>query len=384
MMLLSRVPSPLDKGDKLRAYQQIKGLSKHFSIYLFCLTDHPVSFDMREHLLQFCSEVNIYPAGHVKGLLQAARGIVTGRPFQAEYFYNTETHRLLLQAAERIQPDGIFVQLVRMALYQNGLKGMKVLDYMDAFSKGYERMADKATGIERWLLANEADRLKKFETEVFPLFNKHTIISEQDRRLIATPGNQPITVVPNGVDATYFSPVESPKKFDLVFHGNMNYPPNIDAALYIANHILPEMDRRGLQLSLLVSGASPHPKVKRLHRHGRITVTGWVDDVRSSYYLSKIFLAPLQIGTGMQNKVLEAMAMGIPCVASPLVANALGLENNRQVIIANSVAEYGNAVENLLANSELYNHISEQALQHVRTNFKWSDSWAKLQTLISS
>jgi sugar transferase (PEP-CTERM/EpsH1 system associated) len=384
MMVLSRFPQPIDKGDKLRAYHQIKQLAKQNDIYLFCITDTLINEQSRQHLLQYCKEVNVYNIGRPKQLLNLTGCMFSGKPFQSMFFYSAGIHTQIKAAAQRIKPDQLFFQLIRTAEYANDIDiAPKTLDYMDAFSKGYERMANISSGIFEMLYRDEAKRLARYEAEVFGKFNKHSIISEQDRNLMSHPKKNEITVIPNGVDTGYFTPGNKTGEYALLFHGNMNYMPNINCAVYIANSILPELQKRKRDVNLLVSGAAPHPKVQKLGDIKNITVTGWIDDVRTSYNRAKIFIAPVQIGTGIQNKILEAMAMGIPCVVSPLVAGALQLKHGENVLIGDSTAEYCNHIEALLDNPSLYNSIVENALTMVRQNFKWEDTSAALQQLLN-
>ncbi len=384
MVVLPRVPYPLDKGDKLRAYHMLRELSRHFKIFLCCVAEGGNPFEAKETLLEFCEEVHIYPLGKAQSLAGAAQCIFTGKPLQAGYFYNKDIHNRISEQIKRIAPDRILFQLMRTAQYSLGLPKEKlILDYMDAFSEGYKRMAEKSFGFMRWLYAAEAKRLKKYEAEVFDGFDKHLVISAQDGALINHPMRETIEVISNGVDTNYFQPAQQTKHYDLHFHGNMNYLPNVDCALYIANQLLPELKRRGTQVSFLISGAAPHAKIKALAKRDCIEVTGWLEDVRIAYGASKIFVAPLHLGTGIQNKILEAIAMGLPCIVSPVAASALMLQHNQQVLIGNTTKEYCDHIELLLQDPAHGKALAESALKHVQQNFKWHDNMQKLIRFIA-
>ncbi len=383
MVVLSRVPFPLDKGDKLRAYHQLKQLSKENEIYLFCVNDKDIGFDVREHLLEFCREVHVFRVSKWQSYWSCLSCLFSSIPFQSIYFYSAVFHTKILEEVKRIQPQHVLFQLLRTAEYAKQITGTSlILDYMDAFSAGYKRMAEKSSGMQAWFYQIESKRLLYYESEVFSWFNKHIIISEQDKRMIDHSKAHEIKVIPNGVDVDYFMPHTNSHKFDLIFHGNMNYLPNVDCALYVANKILPLLNKAGQKRTFLISGSSPHKKIRSLESIEGITVTGWLDDVRTAYSAAKVFIAPLQLGTGIQNKILEAMAMGVPCVVSALAANALGLVHNEHVLIGDSPESYGLHIESLFKDEALCKKLTERALRNVQENFKWVDTTQKLQQFL--
>ena len=197
----------------------------------------------------------------------------------------------------------------------------KVLDYMDALSAGMHRRANNETRLVmkpyQWLLRTEGTRLARYESRVFDYFDGATIISRNDRLLIPHGDRDRIELVPNGVDLSAFSPAESAPEGDpvLLFTGNMSYAPNVDAAHHLVEHILPLVKHPGVRVVL--AGAQPKASVQALASE-RVTVTGWVDDIAAEYRAATLFVAPLRIGTGLQNKVLEAMAAEVPCLLSPM------------------------------------------------------------------
>ncbi len=260
----------------------------------------------------------------------------------------------------------------------------KTLDYMDALSKGIERRIEKTSWFLLPLFKSEYKRLRNYETIIFDYFNNVTIISEQDRGYIRHPEKNKIIVVPNGIDFDFFSPIVKEKKYDLLFFGNMNYPPNIDCAVYIAEKIYPILKYNGLNLKLLIAGATPHKKVLELNKQVDIDVIGWIDDQREVYSESRIFLAPFQIGTGMQNKLLEAMAMGLPCITTDLANNALKAVNNQEIIIANTPHEIYTSIKELLENNDKYMLISSNARKFVEQNYSWQKQTAKLSQLFNA
>jgi len=242
---------------------------------------------------------------------------------------------------------------------------------MDAYSAGMERRIIKNTGIKKGFVKSEYERLKVFEQDIFPLFNHHSIISEADKEVISLPS---IEIVPNGVDTEYFSRQEVNRAtHDLVFVGNMSYPPNVDCCEYIVNRLLPLLDK---SLTVMLAGINPHKRVKAL-ASDRVTVTGYMEDIRAAYSNCKIFLAPLQIGTGLQNKILEALAMELPCVVSTLAYEAFG-SSQPPIVSCDSETEYVTAINQLLNDPKKQREASSLGRQFVIDHYNWDAQTAKL------
>lgn len=370
VIILSRFPYPLEKGDKLRSYYQIKELSKKYSIHLIALSDVEVSQSNVGELTKYCSTVTVYRLSKLSIAFNTLIALLGNKPIQVGYFYNYSIHKKIKKQLTAIEPDHIFSQLIRTTEYtKNYLRCPKTLDYMDALSKGMERRIENASWFMRWFYRMEYKRLRHYERVMFDYFDKKTIISEQDKQLIFHPERNEIVCIPNGIDAHFLEQVSVPKDYDFSFVGNMNYPPNIEAVEYIALHILPHFSNA----TLLVAGANPHPRLERLAKANRnITILGWVDDIRTSYARSKIFVAPMQTGTGMQNKLLEAMALGIPCLTTSLANNAIGAVHQKSIMVANEVPVMIEILAQLLANEQLREEIGMNGKRFVETNYSWT------------
>lgn len=385
LVILSRFPYSLEKGDKLRAFHQLKELSLSYNIYLFCISDIEVTETQINYLKPFCKEIKVVRLNTFKIYLNLFFALFTKKPFQVNYFFQRKPYKVFLKYVDEIKPDHIYCQMLRTTEYAKHLYHIpKTLDYMDALSKGIERRIDKTTWLLKPVFKSEYKRLKNYETNIFNYFDNLTIISEQDRSYIRHPEKNKIVVVPNGIDFDFFKPVISEKKYDILFLGNMNYPPNIDCAVYIAEQVNPVLKQNGLHLKICIAGANPHHKVLELSKHANIDISGWIDDQREVYAASKIFLAPLQIGTGMQNKLLEAMSMGVPCITTDLANNALKATHQKEIIIANTPQEICSSVMELLANHEKYTFISVNARKFIEQNYSWQKQTAKLSQLFNA
>lgn len=252
---------------------------------------------------------------------------------------------------------------------------------MDALSMGIERRIKKTPWIYRIVFKIEAKRLKLYERSVFDYFEVKTIISEQDKQLILHPDKQQIHVIPNGIDPHFFEPVAIKATKELVFVGNLNYPPNIEAVDFIIKELIP----KNTSYKYLISGANPSVSLlKRSSKLSQITLNGWVDDIRTAYLSGKIFIAPMKIGTGMQNKLLEAMAVGLPCITTTLANNAIHAVHNESILVADTPEEFISCIDRLLGDSSLYKKIAENGQKLVQEKYSWKKTTLHLTDLIQN
>lgn len=379
-VLLSRVPFPIEKGDKLRAYHQIRCLSKHNEIILCALSDAPVHPEALKILRAFCREVHILPIHKMGMIWNVIRAFFTGKPLQVGYFYRHDAQLKINALIEQSKPDHIYCQLTRVSEYVKESKLPKTLDYQDVFSMGAKRRAESSSPIVKLLFMMEYRRLLHYEYNIFAKFDHKTIISRPDRELLPHPLRNEVAVIPNGVDYGYFSPVKMMKTHDIVFTGNMGYPPNIDAARFLAEEIFPIVLTQFPKATLLLAGANPHTNVQAL-QSPNVTVTGWLPDIRESYAASRIFIAPMRIGTGLQNKLLEAMAMQLPCITSMLANQALGAKENEEILVGNTAEEYANHIIRLLKDETHADILAKNGHAFVKREFSWENATEMLENL---
>lgn len=379
--LLPRVPYPTEKGDKLRAYHQIKSLSARHEVIICALNNGVLHNDAIPVLKKFAKAVHVIPVSRVTVLTSLIRSFFSSKPLQVGYFFNPSAARRIHQLIRESQPDHIFCQLIRVAEYVKDLPIPKTLDYQDVFSKGMERRMATSSFFMKPFLRMEYRRLVRYEHDIFSHFTHRIIISEPDRDLIQHPENKRIVVVSNGVDTEFFHPLDRPRTFDLVFTGNMGYPPNINAAEFLVNKILPLVSAEHPSSRLLIAGASPNMRVLVL-KSPQVEVTGWVPDMRECYAGARIFIAPMQIGTGLQNKLLEAMAMKIPCITSPLANQALKAKDGEEILVAETPQDYADRILRLLRDPSLAEKIGENGYRFVHKNYSWDTETAKIEALI--
>jgi len=375
---LSRFPYPGNKGDKLRAYHQLTFLAQEHEVHLFCLTDEKVSKAQIEHLEKLFASVTVFKLNKLKILYRLISNSFSKMPFQIAYFSDKAGMKQFNQLKNELNPELIFCQLARMAEYVRYQKGsIKMIDYQDAFSKGLQRRLKHNNFIKRFFIRQEYNRLKQYELDIFNDFDQHTIISKQDANFFPPDKRNKLAIVPNGIDSDYFKPIGMDKKFELLFTGNMQYEPNVNCVQYIIHKVLPHLHDKYPDLALIAAGVSPAPILRRAA--GKyLTLTGWVDDLRPYYDQARIFIAPLQISIGMQNKILEAMSMGLPVITSTLSNNPIGAKHGRDLIVADTPFDCAMAIEQLLSNPELEQEIGRNARIFIEKKFKWEKQNARL------
>jgi glycosyltransferase involved in cell wall biosynthesis len=255
---------------------------------------------------------------------------------------------------------------------------------MDVFSEGMRQLSVRHS----WLgvfFKMEANSLAAYERTLYKDFDRHTIISRQDRDRLNLPFKDLIAIIPNGVDFRFVNdPVNKVPSNDLVFVGNLGYGPNKSAVLYLVKSILPALAMQQRKVSLLIAGARPGNAVKQLDHHPQVVVRGWMDDIRDAYRDGRIFVAPMFSGLGLQNKILEAMSMGLPCVTTSMVNNAIGAKEGEEILVADTLDGFVSHIISLLENPELHHRISTQGRSFVSSHFKWEDQVEKLDEVIHS
>lgn len=383
LVLTSRLPWPLDKGDKLRAYHQMRELARNHEVYLFCLAsskEKHLTPDLAP-LKHITTGLKIQRMSRWKRVIRLVFAPFSSRPFQVHWFYQRAAKHALDAWVKEIQPDLIYCQLVRTASYVKEMHHIpKVIDYMDALSAGMARQSRLVPWFMRWVYRIEYRRLRGFESTVFDYFDGRTIISNADRKLIKHPENTLIDVIPNGIDTAYFDPKSMPNiQSDcpvLLFSGNMSYPPNVDAAKQLVTEVLPHVKTPGVRV--VIAGTNPAPEIRALASEN-VQVTGWLEDIREAYAQATLFVAPLRIGTGQQNKILEAMAMALPCITTQHVASGFpAMETAAPLQIANSSERIARQVDRLLSDRDESEALGSLSRQWVEKHCDWSASTDKL------
>jgi sugar transferase (PEP-CTERM/EpsH1 system associated) len=384
LVILSRLPYPLEKGDKLRAYHQLRELNKTNEVVLCCLTTEESRAKDLAEVKKICDELFVFKLSQWRIYLNLMFGFFSRKPFQVHYFYQRSIHKSIQKIIADTEPDHIFCQLLRTAEYAKDEHNYrKTIDYQDAFSKGMERRAERAKFPFREIFNLERRRLVAYENIIFEYFETKVIISDEDRKYIYHPERQSIHIITNGIDTEFFHPsANQENKFDLVFVGNMSYAPNIETAEFIVEEVLPLLKNKYPDIQLLLAGAEPAKRVQVLANQEGVTLKAGLEDIREAYGSGKIFFAPMLIGTGLQNKLLEAMAMEKPCVTSSLANKALMATHGENILVGDTPEDYAREIFELMGNADLCRKLGVNGRTYVQESFSWKSSTGELEELM--
>ena len=387
LVVLPRFPWPLDKGDKLRAYHQVVELSKRHEIYLFAVSHRRVEPEQVEALEPYCREIRVVHLNRFVCGLNILRNWFSSKSLQMGYWNTKHSKRACKVFAREVQPDVVYSQMVRTMPLVARLPYPKVMDFQDALSMNTERRMEQSRGLWHYLLHFEFKMLRSSEYKAFSVFDALTIISEVDSEAIPHKKNGEIHIVPNGVDFDYFNTNALTRSdvnaFSLCFCGNMAYAPNVDAARYLVNEVMPLVWSRIPSATLLLAGADPKPSVRALASK-LVTVSGRLDDIREAYASSQIFVAPMRLGSGLQNKLLEAMAMRVPCVTTSIANTPLGAVDGQEILVGDTPEALADALVRLLESQELCDSIAAAGNRFVTTHYSWSSAVEPLEQILQS
>jgi sugar transferase (PEP-CTERM/EpsH1 system associated) len=379
-VILSRFPFPLDKGDKLRAYHQIKYLSQDFDIYLFSLHTEKVSPNDLKELEPFCKEISLYHISYFDIFKGIIFSLMHHFPIQVGYFFSKRIKKEITNRINALQISTTYCQLSRTALYAEDLTCRKVLDFQDAFSTNYLRLSENTGGIQKMFYKREYKTMHAFEKKVIGSFDYCTIISAFDKSQIYDPSDS-IVVVPNGVDTEYYSSTNKQENYDLLFVGNLSYLPNKNAVYFLVQNILPLLLKVNPNLTIRIVGADTPKEIFAL-ANANVHVSGFVAEIREVYDTAKLFVAPLFTGAGLQNKILEAMSMQIPCITTSVVNKSLDGQDNIHLLIANNEQEFVSKIESLISSAALRVKLSSSAREFVAQSFSWETANKKLKEIL--
>ncbi|MCW5626672.1 MAG: TIGR03087 family PEP-CTERM/XrtA system glycosyltransferase [Burkholderiales bacterium] len=357
LFLSHRIPYPPNKGDKIRSYHLLKHLARHHTVHLGTFVDDDDDWRHRETVERLCGECCLRPLARRSATLRSLGGLLTGQALSLPFYADAELHRWVRQLAESRPLAGVVVYSSAMAQYAEGLSTRRVADFVDVDSDKWRQYADKTSGPKRWIYRREANRLARWEARIAADFDATFLVSAAEATLmrrIAPAAAKRIHHFDNGVDAEYFSPERDyenpfpPGEMSIVFTGAMDYWPNVDAVTWMVNEVLPGIRARHPEAVFTIVGSRPTDAVRALATQAGVRVTGSVPDVRPFLAHADVAVAPLRIARGVQNKVLEAMAMARSVVVTPQALEGIDATAPHEVRVAASASAFGVAVTDLL------------------------------------
>jgi glycosyltransferase involved in cell wall biosynthesis len=315
------------------------------------------------------------PGGRFGDAAALVNGLVRGRPLKADALA-TSLARPLREELQKFDADVVHVTSGRLAALGRALAGRpSVLGALDAWHLNVEARAAVAKGLRRRLLQGEASRVRKFEASEYRRFGRVVVVSAEDRAALReVDPSLPVSVIPNGVDAGYFAPDPGTRRDSsrVVFTGVMSYAPNIVAAEFLARDVFPLVHAVRRDARLAIVGRAPVPRVRALDELESVEVTGEVDDVRPWLRDCGAYACPMISGTGIKNKLLEAMACGAACVVTPLARQGLRVTPGHEIVVGSTAKELADGLLRVLDDDESRDRLGQAARRYVLREHDWN------------
>lgn len=395
VFLAHRLPWPPDKGDKIRSWNLLRHLAARHRVRLGAFVDEPLDPSAPEVLRGLCAELFLRPLGRARTAGRLALGLVRGRPLSIAPWCDPTMRRWVRDRLARADLAFAFSGQSAALLLDPPPDRPWLLDLVDCDSEKWRDYARAARGPRRLLFAREAARVLALERRAVAAAARTFLVSGAEAALLAARAPElaaRIAVLENGVDAAFFDPaaVLGPDPWPagpgprLVFTGVMDYPPNVDAVLWFLDTVLPRLRGAFGPVRFAVVGARPTAALRARAAPPELVVTGRVPDVRPWLARAEVAVAPLRIARGVQNKVLEAMAMARPVVATPRAAEGLHAVPGREFLVAGEPAGLAAAIAGLLRAPERARALGAAARAYVLRRHDWAATLAPLDRAISA
>jgi sugar transferase (PEP-CTERM/EpsH1 system associated) len=387
LFLAHRIPYPPDKGEKIRAYHELKFLGARHSVDLFCFADSYEETRQQEALKRFCRHIYVETRTHMNVVTGAARSFLRGEPLSCGCFFSSKFQSEIRRAFARDSYDVILVFCSSMAQHiPHPLPAPMVTDFVDIDSAKWAHYARRSRMPLSWLFAREARELARWEEKCARASSSTIVATRQEAALFRAKDVPPLDVIGNGVEIPSVRVAELPEEIRslqpyVLFVGTMDYLPNVDAVEYFAKDVLPRVRERHPELKFVVAGRDPSRRVRKLAVIPGVIITGTVPDVEIYLSGSRVVVAPFRIARGIQNKVLEALAAGRPVISTSGPAAAIGARHGETLLVADTSHEFASALLALLDDPELYARLSD-GVGFVRKNFSWREKLNQLEQLL--
>jgi sugar transferase (PEP-CTERM/EpsH1 system associated) len=406
LYLVHRLPYPPNKGDKVRSYHLLKHLTQQHRVFLGTFVDDPSDEAYVDTVRALCPDLHVASLNPRRSKVRSLIGLLTQQSLSERYYQNTSMQAWVNQTLARHQFDAIVIFSSVMAQYVPTRSSTDsppmLVDFVDVDSAKWTQYAPQHRWPLSWLYRREGAKLLAFERTVAARAQRSFFVTDNETALFAKLAPEcasQVETICNGVDADYFSPdparaspfapaANSPVQIPLVFTGAMDYWPNIDAVTWFVSDILPHLRQTWPQLCFYIVGRSPSPAVVAL-AGPTVVVTGTVPDVRPYLQHAALVVAPLRVARGIQNKILEAMAMARPVVAATSCVAAIDARSGEELMSASNASEFVQAINALLKDPARATAVGHAGRLRVVSSYSWAahlgriDRYLAPQTLAS-
>jgi glycosyltransferase involved in cell wall biosynthesis len=384
LFILTRLPYPPVGGDKLKSYNLVKILAELYDLSIIIVTDEKVDGETKQFLKEYSVEYKIFTFPKWRFYLNSFRIFFSGNPIQVDYYYFSKVQKYC--NAKIVENEILIANLIRAAKYFQtdiAVSKVRLLDMVDSISMNYERSINNVSSFFWKLIYTfEAKRLKSFEESCVRSFSATFFVNDKEREYWSSYGNT--FHIPNGVNEKLFSysKIKKITKNYITFFGKMNYQPNIDAVMWYMNNVHDFVDEK---IYLVIIGAFPSRKIKKLGLKKNVVVTDFIGDPYEIINGSSIVIAPMQTGGGIQNKVLETMALGKINLLSSLAAQPISSAlNGEHFLIEDDPLIFSEKINEICLSKHQKNQISENAKRFVLENYSWENYKVKFVEMINA
>ena len=386
LFVANRFPYPPYRGDKLKIYNLTRRLASKHNLYLVTFYETRDELNYLKEIQPFFKEIELVYLPKWRSVLNGIPALFSTTPLQLAYFKSAKMKRMVKLAIDQYDIDVVHTQHLRMSQYTKSIDLPKILDLPDAFSLYFKRRKEtERPFINRLIDAIEIGRLAKAE-KVITQYDKTLVCSVEDQAYLEKlHKTDNIDILLNGVDLETFDVKKGhdySHNHTLLFTGNMDYAPNVDAVQYFVKEMWPTIAKSNPTTKFIIAGQRPVEAVKKL-ASDRIEVTGFVPDIQEMYMQASVVIAPLRFGAGTQNKVLEAMAMGVPTVCTHIGFEGLQIKSGDGVIMAREKEQFITEVEELLALEDKRRLVGQKGLAIARDRFSWDSIALHLEELLT-
>lgn len=390
LFLVHRIPYPPNKGDKIRSYHFLKYLTSKYNVYLGTFVDDANDWQYTEKVDALCVETHYEELKPFQSKVKSTQGFLTGEALSLPYYKNSKMQNWVNNTIKTHSIQKVLIFSSVMAQFVETIENIEiVVDFVDVDSDKWRQYAEKKQGVARWVYQRESKYLLAYEQKIAKLAKKSVFVSEQEAILFKslTPAlTEKIGHINNGVDVDYFASeltfnsLYSKNEDVIVFTGAMDYWANVDAVTWFANHVFPQILQNHPNVKFYIVGSKPTKDVISLANEN-VIVTGFVDDVRPYLNFAKLVVAPLRIARGIQNKVLEAMAMKKYVVATSAAFEGIPYDEKLAITIADDADVMASKISELLQNDSVI--ISSANRDFVKEKFSWEQNVNQLSTLLN-
>lgn len=393
LFLAHRIPYPPNKGDKIRSWHFLEHLLARHEVHAGFFIDAEEDLAHVSHLEELCASVAFEFMTPFKQKLHALKGLLTGKSLTESAYPSVKLKQYVQGLLSAGEIDLIFVfSAAPFGWLPDRLSGVPVVtDIVDVDSAKWEAYAKQARWPLSWIYAYEANRLRAFENKVASRSELALFVSNEEAdlfraRLPAVESNDAnIVGLSNGVDALRFDPANYPGggKARLIFTGAMDYQPNVEAVTWFATNVWPKLHSVEPDIEFYIAGRPVAPEVGKLDGLPGVSVLGPVEDMAAEIAQATVVIAPLQTARGIQNKVLEGMAMAKPVVATPAANEGINAVKGQCILVAGSPDEFVAAIGGLLADAAKAEEIGRKARQFVVEEFSWQSKLSRFDGLLA-